>query len=115
MPLYNFCTEGFGFVHHSIAILYHEVPNPNITTRNFFNAAWDAASELPASRGEGNTQCTEATSLTLGAAAGLTHGSGAGTALQEGSGHGAGVQAGGHFGLPDVGHRREELRGGPDV
>jgi hypothetical protein len=28
--------RGFGFVHHSIAILYHEVPNPNITIRNFF-------------------------------------------------------------------------------
>ena len=25
-------------VHHSIAILYHEVPNPNITIRNFFIA-----------------------------------------------------------------------------
>jgi hypothetical protein len=24
-----------GFVHHSIAILYHQVPNPNITIRNF--------------------------------------------------------------------------------
>jgi hypothetical protein len=30
--------RGFGFVHHSIAILYHEVPNPNITIRNFFIA-----------------------------------------------------------------------------
>jgi hypothetical protein len=28
----------FGFVHHSIAILYHEVPNPNLTIRNFFIA-----------------------------------------------------------------------------
>jgi hypothetical protein len=27
--------RGFGFVHHSIAILYHQVPNPNITIRNF--------------------------------------------------------------------------------
>jgi hypothetical protein len=26
---------GFGFVHHSIAILYHQVPNPSITIRNF--------------------------------------------------------------------------------
>jgi hypothetical protein len=32
------CAEGFGFVHHSIAILYHEVPNPYITIRNFFIA-----------------------------------------------------------------------------
>jgi hypothetical protein len=30
--------RGFGFVHHSIAILYHQVPNPNITIRNFFIA-----------------------------------------------------------------------------
>jgi hypothetical protein len=27
-----------GFVYHSIAILYHQVPNPNITIRNFFIA-----------------------------------------------------------------------------
>jgi hypothetical protein len=25
----------FGCVHHSIALLYHEVPNPNLTIRNF--------------------------------------------------------------------------------
>jgi hypothetical protein len=30
--------RGFGFVHHSRAILYHEVPNPNITIRNFLIA-----------------------------------------------------------------------------
>jgi hypothetical protein len=35
--------RGLGFVHHSIAILYHEVPNPNITIRNFFIAAGGAA------------------------------------------------------------------------
>jgi hypothetical protein len=38
VPLSNFVPRGFGFVHHSIAILYHEVPNPNITIRNFFIA-----------------------------------------------------------------------------
>ena len=27
--------RGFGFVHHSIAILYHQVPNPHLTVRNF--------------------------------------------------------------------------------
>jgi hypothetical protein len=27
VPLSNFVQRGFGFVHHSIAILYHEVPN----------------------------------------------------------------------------------------
>ena len=26
--------RGFGFVHLSIAILYHQVPNPNLTIRN---------------------------------------------------------------------------------
>jgi DNA segregation ATPase FtsK/SpoIIIE-like protein len=38
VPLSNFAPRGFGFVHHSIAILYHEVPNPNISIRNFFIA-----------------------------------------------------------------------------
>jgi hypothetical protein len=38
VPLSNFVPRGFGFVHHSIAILYHEVPNLNITIRNFFIA-----------------------------------------------------------------------------
>jgi hypothetical protein len=28
VPLSNFVPRGFGFVHHSIAILNHEVPNP---------------------------------------------------------------------------------------
>jgi hypothetical protein len=35
VPLSNFAPRGFGFVHHSIAILYHEVPNPNLTIRDF--------------------------------------------------------------------------------
>jgi hypothetical protein len=38
VPLSNFVPRGFGFVHHSIGILYHEVPNPNLTIRNFFIA-----------------------------------------------------------------------------
>jgi hypothetical protein len=38
VPLSNFVPRGFGFVHHSIAIPYHEVPNPNLTIRNFFIA-----------------------------------------------------------------------------
>ena len=38
MPLSNFEPRGFGFVHHSIATLYHEVPNPNLTIRNCFIA-----------------------------------------------------------------------------
>jgi hypothetical protein len=36
--IYNFAPRGFGFVHHSIAILYHEVPNPYLTIRNFLIA-----------------------------------------------------------------------------
>jgi hypothetical protein len=35
VPLSNFAPRGFGFVHHSIAILYHEVPNPYLTIRRF--------------------------------------------------------------------------------
>ena len=38
VPLSNFVPRGLGFVHHSIAILYHEVPNPNLTIRNFLIA-----------------------------------------------------------------------------
>jgi hypothetical protein len=38
VPLSNFVPRGFGFVHHSTAILYHEVPNPNLTIRHFFIA-----------------------------------------------------------------------------
>jgi hypothetical protein len=38
VPLFYFVPRGFGFVHHSIAIFYHEVPNPNLTIRNFFIA-----------------------------------------------------------------------------
>jgi hypothetical protein len=53
VPLSNFVPRGFGFVHHSIAILYHEVPNPNITIRNFFIAvgrAWRGRKQLNAAR-----------------------------------------------------------------
>jgi hypothetical protein len=35
VPLSNSVPRGFGFVHHSIAILDHEVPNPNLTIRHF--------------------------------------------------------------------------------
>jgi hypothetical protein len=34
VPLSNLSPKGFGFDHRSIAILYHQVPNPNITIRN---------------------------------------------------------------------------------
>jgi hypothetical protein len=42
-PLSNFVPRGFGFVHHSIAILYHQVLNPIITIRNFFLSLYPAA------------------------------------------------------------------------
>jgi hypothetical protein len=38
VPLANFVPRGFGFVHHSIAILDHEVPNPYLTIRNLLIA-----------------------------------------------------------------------------
>jgi hypothetical protein len=43
VPLSNFVRRGFGFVHHSkrqpfSTYMYHEVPNLNITIRNFFIA-----------------------------------------------------------------------------
>jgi hypothetical protein len=38
VPLSRFVPRVFGFVHHSIALLYHEVPNLSITVRNFFIA-----------------------------------------------------------------------------
>ena len=33
MPLSNCVPRGFGFVHHSIAVLYREVPSPNLLHR----------------------------------------------------------------------------------
>jgi hypothetical protein len=38
VPLSNFVPRGFGLVHHSIAILNHQVPNPKFTIRNFLIA-----------------------------------------------------------------------------
>ena len=46
MPLSNFVPRGFGFAHHSIAFLYHQVPNPNITIRNFSIAVWQVVAKL---------------------------------------------------------------------
>jgi hypothetical protein len=52
VPLSNFVPRVLGFVHHSIAILYHQVPNPNITIRNFFIAVkTDARLDLEVSAG----------------------------------------------------------------
>jgi hypothetical protein len=55
VPLSNFVPRGFRFVHHSIAILYHEVPNPNNTIRNFFIAACRAPSTHHAHRPPSST------------------------------------------------------------
>jgi hypothetical protein len=48
VPLSIFVPRGFGFAHHSIAILYHQVPNPNLTIRNFFIAVWGPAAAAAA-------------------------------------------------------------------
>jgi hypothetical protein len=51
VPLSNFVPRGFGFVRHSIAILYHQAPNPYITIRNFSivvgGASWGSVSGMP--------------------------------------------------------------------
>ena len=47
MPLSNLVPRGFGFVHHSIAILYHQVPNLSITIRNFFIAVQQQQPQQP--------------------------------------------------------------------
>jgi hypothetical protein len=51
VPLSNFVPRGFGFVHHSRAILYHEVPHPNLTTRNFLIAVAGGALRRAVRRG----------------------------------------------------------------
>jgi hypothetical protein len=48
VPLSRFVPRGFGFVHHSIAILYHEVRNPNLTIRSCFIAVRRAGAPLSA-------------------------------------------------------------------
>ena len=50
VPLSRFVLRGFGVVHHSIAILYHEVPNPNLTIRNLSSLA-PGRGARPAGRG----------------------------------------------------------------
>jgi hypothetical protein len=49
VPLSNFVPRGFGCVHHSIALLDHEVPNPNLTIRDFCTAVgeWVCARTAP--------------------------------------------------------------------
>jgi len=42
VPLTNFAPRGFGRVHHSIAILCHQVPNLSITIRTFYIAVYRA-------------------------------------------------------------------------
>jgi hypothetical protein len=49
VPLSNFAPRGFGFVHHSIAILDHEVPNLSITISPLLHRSTAAkASVVPA-------------------------------------------------------------------
>jgi hypothetical protein len=52
VPLSNFVPRGFGFVHHSIAIIDHEVPNPNLTIRALFHRS-AAAAEQPGRKAGG--------------------------------------------------------------
>jgi hypothetical protein len=47
------CRGFFGFVHHSIAILYHQVPNLSITIRNFFIAVGCAVHDAWSMHGAG--------------------------------------------------------------
>jgi hypothetical protein len=68
VPLSNFVQRGFGFVHHSIAILCHEVPNLSITIRNFCIAVQEvlavwflAARDACEQRRTGITACSFAT------------------------------------------------------
>jgi hypothetical protein len=42
VPLSNSVPRGFGFVHHSIAFLYHQVPNP-ISRFATFSSQYDGA------------------------------------------------------------------------
>jgi hypothetical protein len=62
VPPSNFVPRGFGFVHHSIAILYHEVPNLSITIRNFLHRCM----QVGAAEGGGaaTTEAAERVSLT---------------------------------------------------
>jgi hypothetical protein len=48
VPLSKFVPRGFVFVHHSIAILYHQVPNPDITIRLFFASLRSGVAADPA-------------------------------------------------------------------
>ena len=45
MPLSNIVPRGFEFIYHSIAILYHEVPNLSITIRTKLITARGALSQ----------------------------------------------------------------------
>ena len=69
MPLSNFAPRGFGFVHHSIAILYHQVPNPNITIRDFFIAVCPAVQEQEEDGVEARRRPTRPPRVTPSAAA----------------------------------------------
>jgi hypothetical protein len=93
---------GFRFVHHSIAILCHEVPNPNLTIRNFFiavpgTAPAPLASPAPNHRGQENAAPTGGGGRPQTTQA--LHGG-------RGGGEGVGVGAGMGVGVVEVGEQR---------
>jgi hypothetical protein len=88
VPLSDFAPRGFGLVHHSIAILYHQVPNPNITIRNFFIA-------VP------RTQTTPQPATPSGESVyHLAYNDAKSSANRDGRGFGWGVAHGGRFATP---------------
>ena len=69
MPLSNFVPRGFGFVHHSIAILYHQVPNLSITIRNLFHRCTGMAPAATGARWVGSSAGAAAAATTEGTTA----------------------------------------------
>ena len=68
LTLSNYAPRGFGFVHHSRAFLYPQVPNPNLTIRNFCIVCMTGVSEggagpAPAAAGETSEGRPPATSM----------------------------------------------------
>ena len=55
MPLSNFVPRGFGLVHHSIAILYHQVPNPNPHDSQLFHRCRLSTEAVSSIKGPGRS------------------------------------------------------------
>jgi hypothetical protein len=66
VPLSNFVPRGFGFVHHSIAILCHESAHPYISIRTFCVAVCGLALPLTAHGGgpQPRPTCADGSKLT---------------------------------------------------